>query len=216
MLIQSYPFVEFGDLNYCFDYGIMYQRDRSKSIKYDKEYYNNYVNLESSNISDKLTKIRVDLVEKYCQKSVLDIGIGSGKFIKTTKIQSFGYDINPIAIEWLKKNNKFFDPYKDSPSMECFTFWDTLEHIPDPSRILSRFSIDQYVFLSLPIFDNLTKIRESKHYKPNEHYYYFTSNGLIKFMKDSGFQIIELSDLETRTGRENILTFVFKKIANYC
>ena len=58
---------------------------------------------------------------------------------------------------------------------------------------------------------NFPQIKNSKHYRPNEHYYYFTSYGLINYMKDSDFDLIKLDDFETKAGREEILTFVFVK-----
>jgi hypothetical protein len=70
---------------------------------------------------------------------------------------------------------------------------------------------DIYLFVSIPIFYNLNKVKESKHYRPNEHYYYFTSFGLINYMNDMNFKILEIQDFEIQSGREDIKTFVFKK-----
>jgi hypothetical protein len=209
-IIEGYMSVPFGELNYCYKNDIMYQRDMHISIEYDKHYFAKYVSHENSEIARKLNQGRTSITEKYCLK-ILDIGIGSGEFIKKSNIFTYGYDINPVAIKWLMERQIYVDPYTNMPEVDGLTFWDSLEHIPNPGQLLSLIPSGKYVFISLPIFNDLLKVRSSKHYKPNEHYYYFTANGMIGWMKDSGFDLLEMSDFETRAGREDILTFVFKK-----
>jgi hypothetical protein len=209
-IIQNYPCIPFDEMNYCMDVGIMYQRDMSVSVSYDTHYFEHYIRLENTDIAKKLNSGRTNLTQKYCN-SVLDIGIGSGEFIKESKIAVFGYDINPVAVRWLRQSGIYRDPYTEMPKVDGLTFWDVMEHIPNPTSLLSKIRSGMYVFVSIPIFTDLTRIKKSKHYKPNEHYYYYTSGGLIKYMTDSGFKIVEMSDQETRAGREDILTFVFCK-----
>jgi hypothetical protein len=141
----------------------------------------------------------------------LDIGIGSGEFIKESKIKVFGFDINKYAINWLIKNNIYINPYESMPKVCGLTFWDSLEHMPRPTELLSLVKKNQYVFISMPIFNNISDVKSSKHYRPNEHYYYFTCKGLNNYMNDLGFKLIEIDDFETHSGREDILTFVFQK-----
>lgn len=209
-VIKQYWSIPFNELNYCPNEGIMYQRDMTTSVEYDKDYFEKYIKYENTNIAKGLNEGRTAITEKYC-RSILDIGIGSGEFIKASKIKVFGFDINPLAVKWLEENNIFADPYKNMPDVNGFTFWDSLEHIPNPHELISLIPSGFYIFISMPILNDLTKIRNSKHYKPNEHYYYFTSNGMIKWMQDYGFTLIEMSDFETRSGREDITTFVFNK-----
>ena len=97
------------------------------------------------------------------------------------------------------------------PEVDGLSFWDSLEHIPNPNALLSLMRSGQYAFIALPIFEDLEKVKQSKHYKPNEHYYYFSKDGMIKYMQDSNFTLIEITDDESQAGREGILTFVFLK-----
>jgi hypothetical protein len=207
-VIASYRHVPFEELEFCPREGVMYQRDMSFSVNYGREYMDNYVRLENTTIAKRLNEGRTCITEKYASR-LLDIGIGSGEFIKSSKIDVLGYDINPHGVEWLKERNIFADPYASMPDVEGLTFWDSLEHIPCPSRLLSLVPQGVFVFFSLPIFTDLTRLKQSKHYKTNEHYYYFTTNGMIQYMNDSGFELKEISDFESRSGREDILTFVF-------
>lgn len=209
-IIKNYQSTPYEELSWCKNEDIMYQTDMSKSVEYDVNYYEKYVRYESTEIATKLNEGRRNITEKYC-KTILDIGIGSGEFIKSSKIKIYGYDINPVAIQWLKEKSLFQDPYQNMPHVDGLTFWDSLEHIPNPNELLSLVNSGQYAFISIPIFNDLKYVKKSKHYRPNEHYYYFTKNGMIKYMTDSNFSLIEIDDFETRAGREEILTFVFKK-----
>ena len=105
------------------------------------------------------------------------------------------------------------DPYKENLRSFCIrgiTFFDVLEHMRSPREILNRL-IDQYVFVSIPIFKDKDHVLESPHFKPNEHYWYFTNDSFIRFMKDHLFDLIEQRDDEKKNGRKDINTYVFKR-----
>ena len=53
---ENYKFAEYQELNYCYENGIMYQRDMSVSVDYAEEYYEKYVSYENTEISKKLIK----------------------------------------------------------------------------------------------------------------------------------------------------------------
>lgn len=178
--------------------------------EYDKEYFNKYFGYEDTKIGREINKFRTDIVNKYTEGNVLDIGIGSGAFIKT-RGNCVGYDINPQGIKWLNGRGIFFNPYdKDMSQIDGLTFFDSLEHIQDPSILLDKVH-NQHVVVSIPIFKNLEHILGSKHFRPTEHYHYFTESGLIKYMEENGFKCLETSDGETKIGREDIYTFIFKR-----
>lgn len=209
-IIKQYSFAMFDELCWCKTEGIMYQNDMTQSVDYGVAYYERYVTLKASEIANKLNLCRTSITQKYC-KSILDIGIGSGEFIKSSKLKTYGFDINPIAITWLESQGLFKNPYESMPEVDGLSFWDSLEHIPNPNALLSLMRSGQYAFIALPIFEDLEKVKQSKHYKPNEHYYYFSKDGMIKYMQDSNFTLIEITDDESQAGRDGILTFVFLK-----
>lgn len=209
-VIGTYTFVPFDELNYCIDHGIMYQRDMSMSVAYDKDYFERYVRYSKGEIATPLNEGRCAVTAKYCD-SLLDIGVGSGEFIMASGLRVFGFDINPVGVRWLRQEGLYRDPYAEMPAVGGLTFWDAIEHIPEPSKLLSLMRPGMYAFISIPIFSDLTRLKRSKHYKPNEHYYYYTVGGMVCFMVDNGFVLVEMSDQETRAGREDILTFVFRK-----
>lgn len=209
-IVKSFPSVKMGDLNVNLELGWAYQSD-PENINYNKEYFENYINYENSKISKKLNNFRCEITKNY-STNVLDIGIGSGSFLNQLNIKKAGYDINPYGIEWLKNNNLFYDPYSvDEIEFDCITFWDVIEHILEPFNIFKRIKKGAFLITSIPIFDKIEKVHLSKHYKPNEHLYYFTTNGFIFMMGKYGFDLCEIRSDETRVGRECILTFVFQK-----
>lgn len=205
--IASYPAVFDKDLMLCD--GVAYQRDMMHTVSYDEDYFEKCAAYKGNEISRAVHNHRVELVSQY-QAKVLDIGIGSGEFIEAfNKVGiAMGYDVNPHAVKWLKSKKLYTEDFED---FFAFTFWDVLEHVPDPSEYFGRIPDGSYVFVSIPIFESLQSIRESKHYRPNEHLYYFTEQGFIEWMYLYGFEPLEVNEFETIAGREGILEFVFER-----
>lgn len=210
-LLRNVPTIKMNDLQVNFNYGWAFQGE-IKPYEYSDVYWQNYIQMENSETCNLLNKFRTSLVESYTS-SVLDIGIGSGAFLKTLSISSKkGYDVNPHAEKWLKEQDMWHNPYEDSnENLNGFCFWDVLEHIENPSIILSNLPSKCFVFVSLPIFNDLEKVHLSKHYKPNEHLQYFSTSGLMKFLGLHGYQTLEIRSDESQIGRENITTFVAQK-----
>jgi len=180
---------------------------------YDDKYFDKYARYENTEIGKRLNKFRVDLVNRYTKGLVLDIGIGCGSFIKQ-RGNCLGYDICLKSVRLLKKEGLFYSPYNNGNNLETkgiegITFFDSLEHIKHPERILNKVN-RQFVFISLPTFKGVEHLLKSRHYKKDEHRYYFTQDSLAKYMKYYGFSLIEVMDDEIKCGREDIYTYVFK------
>jgi hypothetical protein len=208
--IASLPAIEDGDLMLCPAHGVAYQRDMTQKVPYDAAYFDKYVGYEGQDIAVKINAGRVALVNHYvgAEAPVLDIGIGSGEFIKS-RPTTFGYDVNPKAIEWLKANRRWSDGFA---AFDGFTFWDVLEHVEEPAvDYFRRMHSGAFLFTSVPIFRDLSRIRESRHYRPGEHLYYFTENGLIDWLGGYGFDLHEIARFETDAGRDSILSFAFRR-----
>jgi hypothetical protein len=172
---------------------------------YDAEYFERIQKNSGTNIGLALNAARVKLVNEYTRGEVLDIGIGSGAFL-ARKNPTFGYDINPVAVEWLRKHRLYREPWAGADSM---TFWDSLEHIHDPTEYLM--GCREYAFVSCPIYQNAEHILRSKHFRKDEHCWYWTEEGICRFMAYFSFELVEYNDMETQIGREDIGTFVFKR-----
>ena len=71
----------------------------------------------------------------------------------------------------------------------------------------------EWLFMSLPVFNDVDHVLRSKHFKPDEHFWYFTRDGLVAAMLMCGFKLVAESDVESELGREDIGTFAFRREA---
>jgi len=206
--IASWPAVADGDLMLCREHGVAYQADQSQLVDYGEEYFEKCRGYEGQAIADRINAGRIEFVQRHFGPGrVLDVGVGSGEFIKR-RPHTFGVDVNPTAVEWLKASGRWAD------NLDCFgayTFWDVLEHVPEPETYLRHVYLRSFLFLSMPIMQSLDRIRESKHYRPGEHLYYWTEQGLVEWMAWHGFALLEASSFESEAGRESIRSFAFRR-----
>lgn len=205
--IEKFPHQDDGDLIICNYHGVAYQKDRNHIIKYDDSYWNKCAGYEDSQIALDINRGRIGFVEKHYRGDLLDIGVGCGEFIKK-RPNTYGYDVNPAAVRWLLEQGIFRDELSE---FSAFTFWDVLEHVENPIHYFIHMHAGSFLFVSLPIFTDLYRIRESKHYRPGEHLQYFTRTGFTGWMSMHGFNLIDMDTFEMVAGRDSIYSFAFRK-----
>lgn len=186
--------------------GIGYYSVQPQSQK--PNYYSIYKKYEKTQLGQKLNQFRINLVNKYIKSdSLLDFGCGSCYFIRErNKIynnSTFGYDVDKNVVKYLKKNKL----YKLPKNIKNISFWDSLEHIDNFKTLLSE--VKNHIFVTIPIFTSKKHVLNSKHFRRNEHYWYFTSKGLKNILGDIGFKCLYECDTESKLGRKDISTFVF-------
>lgn len=181
---------------------------------YDTDYFRKYEGYAATEMGAAITRVRVELVERYLMpaRPLIDVGIGSGAFLDELLASGFtrayGFDINPAGVDWLGGRSLFMDPY--THPADALTFWDSLEHIPDVHRMLGN--ARRFVFCSLPIVPGDGPPRlDWKHLRRDEHCWYFTRRGLIGWMDEQGFDCVECTAAETLVGREDVETLVFRR-----
>lgn len=178
------------------------------AMLYGGEYFANYQKLDATKMGGLLTKARAELVKKFINPAeVLDIGIGGGRFVE--EAQCCGYDVCPDAVKWLQNIYSYHDPY-GGDGVRAITCWDSLEHIPQPEKLLER--VKEWLFVSIPICESATEWARSKHMKPGEHIHYFSLQGFIRWCGEQGFECQEVNWAETELGREGIASFAFKRV----
>ena len=207
-LIKRYDARADGDLMIT-NRGVAYARDMDDGVAYDDAYFDKCAAKDSSPIVDELYRFRVDLVNRYAgvQTPVLDIGIGSGEFIRR-RPNTQGKDVNQKAVQWLHNRGLLAD---DMTAFKAFTMWDVIEHMKEPEACLKRMPVNSWVFISIPVFEDLSAIRQSKHYRPGEHLYYWTVAGFIEWMEQRRFEVLKYLNTETAIGRDGIMTFVCRR-----
>jgi hypothetical protein len=179
---------------------------------YDEAYFEKYRQYADTPLGQRLTDERIALVDRWARDAaVVDIGIGSGQFIEERNDReqvTFGFDINPAAVDWLQAHGLWLDPYAEP--VEVMTFWDSLEHIPNPHALLCNAT--RAVFVSMPVFQDARHILASKHFRTDEHCWYWTREGFIAWMKEHGFDCLEHCTVESLAGREDVHSFAFVRI----
>lgn len=203
------------DLMICAADGVAYQRDMTVTMPYDRRYFEMYAGYENNEKADAIDGGRIDFVARHVGfgVEVCDVGIGAGVFIKKRERAggpTFGVDVNPVAIDWLKERGLWAGDQLSRFSV--FTFWDVLEHLPDPAVYLDHVPVAGWVFASTPIYPDLGRVRESKHYKPGEHLLYFTEAGFVGWMAHYGFELRERATFESDAGRDSIGSFAFERV----
>lgn len=182
---------------------------------YDAAYFDRYLALEDTPIARALNGFRVGLVSQHAgfRTPLLDVGVGSGAFLKAriaadhgTNLDG-GFDINPRGVEWLKANRLFSDLY--ARTRPVLTFWDSLEHIRRPDLALAQSSA--WAFVSIPVFTGPEHVLRSKHYRRDEHFFYWTRLGFINWAAAQGFRTVDVLATESAIGREDVETFVLRR-----
>jgi hypothetical protein len=207
-LRDAHPFAD-GELMVALDGGLAWQADLCSTVHYGEDYFAKTQANDASPIAEALNAARRALVDRYVgQNRVCDIGIGGGGFI-LHRPNTWGFDINSRAVQWLAEHGKLAMQLDEFAG---WCMWDVFEHLPQPRAYLNHMELGGYLFVSIPVFEDLTKIRESKHYRPGEHLRYFTRDGFIRYMAAEGFRVLEVNDDETRAGRESIQSFAFSRV----
>lgn len=177
----------------------------SQDRPYDDKYFDKYKQMSGTEMGKALTDFRVTFVRKHHHGDVCDVGIGCGQFVEACDCH--GFDVNLAGINWLKDNNRYLNFYQEE--CDALTFWDVLEHIDDPFKAISK--AKQWVFVSVPVFENAEHILRSRHFRKDEHIFYFTHDGLIRWFKESGFMLVESVNTESELGRDGITTYAFRR-----
>jgi 2-polyprenyl-3-methyl-5-hydroxy-6-metoxy-1,4-benzoquinol methylase len=184
---------------------------------YDKEYYTELGSPVKNSFVQKILQIKFfssyeEFTTSYRKKNgkLLDIGCGTGEFVKNMK--SRGYDtfgLEPYS-ESVKLTRKLIgkekvirgyikDIRKFPNSFDIITMWHVLEHTYEPLKevkmIYQKLNEDGLLIFEVPSSDSfvlkLFKDSYTWHMVP-EHNIYFTKKSLIKLLKKSGFSIIKI------------------------
>jgi len=197
-------------LTWWLQHGIGYYPVEAGHKPYDQDYFDAFDRNAQTELGRALMEARVNFVERHYRGTLIDVGIGSGAFVELRNRRgrtTYGYDVNPAGLAWLDERKLLVDPHL--VSFDAVTLWDVLEHIPDFQSLLAN--VRDWVFVSLPIFRDAEHALRSKHFKPEEHCWYFTRNGLVFAMQICGFALVTESAIETELGREDIATFAFRR-----
>lgn len=193
--------------------GVAYQADMSAGrVEYGADYLAKVDNYDGTPIAEAVNAGRCALVLRHLWDGahILDLGAGSGAFVRAARswgIAARGYDVMPGAVQRLIDAGLYAEP--NPARFDAVCLWDVLEHLEEPAPLLHSIPVGRFLFVSLPIFDDLRAIRASRHYRPGEHLYYWTADAFVGWMGRYGFRLLERSSHEMDAGRDSIGAFAF-------
>lgn len=170
---------------------------------------------------------RLEKIENYNKgnKTILDIGTGIGVFVGVAKDRGWtadGIELTPedcnyakdkYGIQLIQKN--FYD-IRESVKYDVVTLFEVIEHLRAPLKDLRRINklvnLEGVLVVATPIQDSLygRKTRDNNvFWNVVTHLSYFTKDVLINYLKEAGFEILEVNNSPEGMGR---MEFYCKKI----
>ena len=147
-----------------------------------------------------MSKLRFDHIKrviKFTPETLLDIGYGSGSFLKYAtnewNVDCYGNDICKYA---LPKDVQFAEI--DDTEYDLITMFDVIEHFHN----LDFLSIIRPEFLAITVPWVPTtnwkseEFQNWKHRKPNEHVRHFDARSLKKCIESYGYNMVSISNAE--------------------
>lgn len=207
----------FGNIILKKDYGVFREcRDCSiiyTTIRPSKEDYlsvsKTYIPTTSANkraFDDRVIEANEDFerIEKHVEKGIVfDIGASSGIFLETARKRKWnvvGSEISQRCIKYAKQKfdidliyGYIEDLDIDEHKYELVTMIQVIEHlltpIEDMSKIRNILKDDGYLYITTPTLAEDVELLKENHMLPY-HTINFTKETLLKFINDSGFDII--------------------------
>ncbi|MBW2961547.1 class I SAM-dependent methyltransferase [Mesonia aestuariivivens] len=168
----------------------------------------------SKNFSDKLyqgvknvmlqKKVKlINSLVKHSDKSLLDVGAGTGDFLKTAKLKNWkvrGVEPNAQARKLAKEKTinlvEDISLLSSIDTYDVITLWHVLEHIPDLENQLEKFhyllNSNGYLIIAVPNF----KSYDAQHYQEfwaaydvPRHLWHFSKEGIQRLMKNHNFKL---------------------------
>jgi 2-polyprenyl-3-methyl-5-hydroxy-6-metoxy-1,4-benzoquinol methylase len=165
--------------------------------------YEKYWNLDYVKLSKPKFNFIIDRVGRG--ERVIDFGCGRSSLAKTlikNGIDAVAYDISKTAIEYQKVINvPVITDYEEISNFDHAVFYEVLEHVIDPERILSDFlsrNISSF-FISVPntgfwrwrkdlLFGTFPR---QWAYDPSEHLRFWTHTDFITWLDGAGLRVKE-------------------------
>lgn len=244
---------EFTDFIYCTDYFLTKEKFILKKCKkcelvfvnprpeiqnlknyYDSPDYISHTGSEKGIVNKIYKRIRhithnkkYKLVNSFStEKSLLDIGSGSGELLSLFKKNNWKtlgvepntdarkFSINKYGIEVIDEND--IEKIKDH-SFGAITLWHVLEHVPDLNKRIKELkrilSPKGFLFIAVPHHDSY----DAEYYKEfwaaydvPRHLYYFTPITLEKLLKKHGFNIIKMLPMKFDSYYVSLLSEKYK------
>lgn len=173
----------------------------AKRTRYDINYWDLMVRLNTQH-AEQICDIRWNFVKEINPKTVLDFGCGMGHFraFRPDDVEVDTYDLGGWPQTGIHHTQ-----------YDLITFWDVLEHIKKLKSLRPVLKLATHVAVTVPIKPSKLALKGWKHYKPGEHYHYFSVKTLKDWFDSEGFEFIKGDWPEEECGiREDIFSALFR------
>jgi len=170
-------------------------------MEYNLEYLENLIRLQSKTAQD-IAERRWAWISDLDPKTVLDYGCGAGWFraFRTNGAWVDSYDIGPYAQTGIRRKN-----------YDVVCFFDVLEHMKTLEEVSGVVVMAKYVAGTVPIIQDCRPLQTWKHYKPGEHFQYWSEAGFEAAMEAIGLVKIAHGWVEC-PPREDIMSFKYRRV----
>lgn len=219
------------EVGFCHGCGVGYSSRAFNTKVYDKAYSERFANQGVSDIGRRINTWRLGVVSSYLPTGshLMDFGCGAGDFIKTAAslYRVCGVEANDDSASLARQRGHTVRTFSDlsSFSVDCITFFDSLEHVPDVEArfpvIVQGLSDNGWVIISMPqVKERVSSewFSSWRHNRPDEHLVYFTVDGLKYFLGRHGFDVLYVTNQESllrvdpNNYEKNIMTMVARKL----
>jgi len=222
---KNSPFRSFAEtpLLRCSNCTLVFLKEKPKEKNIQKIYEENY--FKTKNTSPKgyfdyeglLVELKKEankklkFIKRYSSKKrLLDVGAGTGRFLKEAKKQGYmiyGNDISSYACGYLKKEGiktfegRLEDNVLPKNFFDIVTGWDVIEHVIDPVKairsIASSLKTGGYLFITTPSLASIdARIMGRRWYnykKAPEHTLFFDRESMRLLLEKGGFKLVKIT-----------------------
>ncbi|MBW7956374.1 MAG: class I SAM-dependent methyltransferase [Deltaproteobacteria bacterium] len=135
-------------------------------------------------------------------RRLLDVGCANGQFIEYANrlgMDGSGIDISVEMVEAARKSGLrcvVKDLFDMEGEYDMLTFWDVIEHVPDPRRMLEKtcslLTVNGEVVIQTPCTGMISELFGDRwlYYLPVQHLHLFSQESLFRLLSETGFAVV--------------------------
>jgi 2-polyprenyl-3-methyl-5-hydroxy-6-metoxy-1,4-benzoquinol methylase len=233
-----------GDFNIvkCSGCGLVYLQNIPEENEIYEDYYEIKFCKDDYSMNSKydylaeicaINQQRLCFLKKFKKEGkLLDVGCGSGLFMKTASDKNYdvyGIDVSNKALSFARDEFKLNvqqrnlnDLIKENRKFDIITLWHVLEHFMNPidelKKVRALLSNDGICFIEVPNFNSIKFKLSRNKWKGGNHPLYhrtfFTSKTLRETIQESGFSTSKRHRISYKLPRKSFLFNGSKKMFN--
>lgn len=233
-----------GDFNIvkCSGCGLVYLQNIHEEREIYEDYYEIKFCKDDYSINSKydflaeiyaINRQRLCFLEKFKKEGkLLDVGCGSGLFMKTASVQGYdvyGIDVSNKALSFARdefkldvRQKSLDDLIKKNIKFDIITLWHVLEHFMNPidelKKVKTLLNENGVCFIEVPNYNSIKFKLSSNKWKGGNHPLYhrtfFTSKTLRKTIQESGFSTTKRLSVSYKLPQKSFMFNGSKKMFN--